>query len=165
MQHKIITYDDLVKVNNITSKVDIYIYMEVIYMTPKFRISTIKGLMKFPIYTISNMTKAIQFDMYKLSLRDYITPLTKIYRKKYEWFDKHIQIEVPNRTGMYFHIGNYYNESDGCELIGNSHIPYTDEDGNQLEMVTNSVKTYTEFYKVIYPWLTDKDKNVYLHIV
>ena len=162
------TYSDLNKIEHMTIPLNIHIYMEVIEMHDKYRISKIKGLSKMPICTLSNSEHALEFGTYELGIREEMTPLTIKYREKYEWFEKHIEFKVPFRTGLYFHIGNYYYESDGCELVGNATKWYEDtydKSNEAVKMVLNSSVTFKPFYELIYGWLKDDKKRVFVHIV
>lgn len=49
---------------------------------------------------------------------------------------------VPNHTKLLFHIGNFNNDSDGCELIGESIVTGA-EDG--VWVISNSGKAFDSF--------------------
>lgn len=86
---------------------------------------------------------AIPEGSYTLGLKKVVTPLTQIYRNKYTWFEWHIEIQdVEGYDSVYQHIGNYPKDTDGCQLIGDSH----GEDA-----VWNSTKTFEKYYKKIVP--------------
>lgn len=94
--------------------------------------------------------------IYQLKLRKEDTPLTKKYRTKYPWFKYHIEISnVPNFIGVYIHIGNNDDNSEGCLLTGDT----VNKDGTLL----NSTQAYIHFYNLIYP-LLEKDQKIMLQI-
>ncbi len=58
--------------------------------------------------------------VYPVQFRKVLTPLTRKYRKKYPWFDYHLELQnVPNFTHIYIHIGNFENSTAGCQVVGN----------------------------------------------
>ena len=61
-----------------------------------------------------------------------------------------IEIIVPDRSFILFHIGNYPSDSDGCELVGTTSTSYG---------VSESVKAYIHFYKIIMPLIRDGKLN------
>lgn len=52
-------------------------------------------------------------------------------------------LNVPGRSGIEFHNGNYANETDGCILLGQSWAVMSNKKTNQMELsVTFSVNTF-----------------------
>lgn len=62
----------------------------------------------------------ISAGMRELKIRKELTPLTRRYRSKFDWFEYHIEIiGVFDFTDIYVHIGNFESDTDGCPVIGN----------------------------------------------
>jgi hypothetical protein len=84
---------------------------------------------------------------YTLGLRRQDTPLTMKYRARYyPWFKYHIEIlNVPNFVGVYIHIGNYDENTDGCVLLGDG------ADNNTISpgMINSSTNAFKRFYGVV----------------
>jgi hypothetical protein len=89
----------------------------------------------------------IPVGFYELKLNKADTPLTLRYRARYpSWFTYHIEITgVPNFKGVYIHVGNTDEDTEGCILVGDN------ADNNQLGhgTVSNSVQAFTRLYKRI----------------
>lgn len=80
---------------------------------------------------------------YELGIRQEDTPKTLQYRAKYPWFKKHIEIlKVPNFVGVYIHIGNYDEDTDGCVLLGDT--------ANNNNIGTGEVGLSTNAFKRFY---------------
>lgn len=95
---------------------------------------------------------------YRLTIRKALTGLTLKYRKKFSWFEYHIELEnVPFFQGIYIHIGNKEKDTDGCILLG----VWLDR---KARFITSSTVTYEAFYKKYYPLIKD-NKDIYLNIV
>ena len=78
------------------------------------------------------------------------TPLTLKYRQKYPWFKNHLEVKsVPGFKGIYIHVGNYDENSDGCILLGDI------ADNNVLSpgSVMKSTEAFRRFYESVYPHL------------
>ncbi len=97
---------------------------------------------------------------YQLKIKEEITPLTLRYRKKYDWFDKHIELQdVPDFSNVYIHIGNFAEDTDGCQVIGLDLTIHKDSYANK-----QSAKCYKAFYQKVYPALK-AGKEVYYTII
>ena len=97
---------------------------------------------------------------YKLELRKVLSPMTKNYRSKYDWFLWHIQVmEVPNFSNVYIHVGNWEKDTDACLLIGNGFTDYDDKSA-----IWKSKPAFEEFYKTIVP-LLDSGTGVWITYV
>lgn len=65
------------------------------------------------------------------------------YSEKYKW---HFILEnVPGRSFILIHFGNYYRDTRGCIIVGNS---FTDIDGDGYRDVTSSKKTMKRILRV-----------------
>jgi hypothetical protein len=158
--------------NNIKDDVeyDIHIYQWIVIENNYLRICKIDGILPETIYTISDVRDLVLPGVYKLQLRKEDTPLTIKYRTLFpKLFKYHIELVVPNRTGIYYHIGNKFNQSDGCELVGNKIIKYKHKFDNDktyvLEQVLNSRVTYKQMYTNLLPFLNNDNINIYIHIL
>ena len=97
---------------------------------------------------------------YKLGIRKDITPMTQKYRDKYYWFDKHIELlDVPNFTGVYIHIGNFENNTEGCQIIGFDASTSRGEFRNK-----QSTLMFKMLYEKLYP-LLENGANIYYEII
>lgn len=84
--------------------------------------------------------------VYDLRLKEVLTPLTKKYRKKYPWFEWFVEIiGIPQFTYVYFHVGNFEKNTDGCPLLG-----YTADIDPQLNgFVGKSAKAFQAFQEIV----------------
>ncbi len=88
---------------------------------------------------------------YWLGIHQDITPLTQKYLddKRLPFFERHIEVlNVPNFVGVYIHIGNTDDDTEGCLIMGQRPLGFNEEN-----KIINSVLTYTAFYKWAYPIL------------
>ncbi|MFO7822343.1 MAG: DUF5675 family protein [Cyclobacterium sp.] len=84
---------------------------------------------------------------YPLSYNQNLTELTQRYRKRFPWFEYHIEIKnIPNYDLVYIHIGNTHQDTRGCILLADGVNTASKE-----KMVTHSQKAYERFYQAIYP--------------
>jgi len=93
---------------------------------------------------------------YFLGIRKEITPLTQKYLddKRLPFFERHIEVlNVPKFVGVYIHIGNTDDDTDGCILVGQKPVSLQEEN-----KIIDSVKTYTAFYSIVYPKLEAGEK-------
>lgn len=100
---------------------------------------------------------------YKLGIRNEITPMTQRYlddKRLKPWFERHIEIlNVPKFAGIYIHIGNFDEDTDGCILLGNNPNINSEEKGK----ISDSVVTYKKFYNKYYP-LLKQGKGIFIKI-
>ncbi len=76
------------------------------------------------------------------------TPLTLKYRAKYAWFKHHLEITgVKDFKGVYIHIGNKDEDTDGCVLLGDN------ADNNRIGY--GSISNSTQAFARVYKYLTD----------
>jgi hypothetical protein len=100
---------------------------------------------------------------YRLVLNKVETDLTLKYRKKYPWFKWHIMLQgVQGFAGIYIHIGNNDDDTDGCILMGDiaSNIVLTK---NFAKAIQESTVSFERFYKEYTP-LIEKEE-VYITVV
>ena len=91
---------------------------------------------------------------YVIGWREAITPLTKKYRSKFDWFDYHVEIkDVPNFTGIYIHKGNTADHSEGCIIVGSTANNNRGREG----FVGESTPTYEKLYDRIKVALNNGD--------
>ena len=97
---------------------------------------------------------------YELGLQSIETPKTLAYRTKYPWFKNHIEIQkVPNFKGVYIHIGNKDEDTDGCLLLGDT----ANNNNVAIGEITTSTVAFKRFYEVVHEALLKKEK-VFLEI-
>ncbi len=78
--------------------------------------------------------------IYQVVYQERLTGKTTAYRRKFDWFDKHLMLkDVPNYVDVYDHIGNFPKDSKGCRLITNI---MTANDPTQLGQSTPTFKRY-----------------------
>lgn len=98
---------------------------------------------------------------YRLRIRKEFTGLTMKYRQDERlkpWFTFHIEITgVPGFKGIYIHIGNHDDHTDGCVLLG----LWADK---SKRVITKSVHVYKNFYQKYYPLIDNEDNEVYLNV-
>lgn len=81
------------------------------------------------------------YEIKKRITEHYLSDMTKEYRKIYDWFDWHLELQgVEGKKYIYIHHGNFRKDTRGCILVGN-------EAGSNH--VNNSRKTYEKIYKAI----------------
>jgi hypothetical protein len=100
---------------------------------------------------------------YKLGIRKELTRLTQKHResKYYQgWFEYHIEVlDVPNFTGIYFHMVNNDDHTAGCQGgAKNAHIK------NGEFTCSNSTELMKEFYSIVYPRL-EAGEDVYYTVI
>lgn len=81
---------------------------------------------------------------YEIKHRKVLSGLTKHYRKKYDWFEWHLELQnVPDFKYVYIHIGNDDDDTDACILVGNSQISNTKKHAG---FIGNSTAAYRDLY-------------------
>ena len=99
----------------------------------------------------------IPIGVYKLKIREYMTPLTKKYRAKYSWFKYHIELQdVPNFKYVYLHIGNSTDDTDACQIIGRD---ASIQNGNFVNKYSTDM--FKAFYESVYPALVSGVEVLY----
>jgi hypothetical protein len=97
----------------------------------------------------------IDAGFYELKIQELETPLTMKYRKKYPWFENHIEITgLKRHKGVYLHVGNTDEDTDGCPLFGDV------ADNNQIGpgSVSQSTIAFKRWYEKVYPYLKSGKK-------
>ena len=89
----------------------------------------------------------IPANMYELKIRKELTPLTKRYKSKFNWFEYHIEITgIFNFKDVYVHIGNDEGDTAGCPVIGRD-ASLTDKGEFRNKLSTD---LYKEWYIATY---------------
>lgn len=92
---------------------------------------------------------------YKVGFNKSLTGLTQKYRNKYPWFEYHLHLKnVPGYEGIYIHVGNYHQNTEGCILLADGIGA-----GSSQLMVTHSQQAYKRFYLQIKKIL-DREEQV-----
>lgn len=79
---------------------------------------------------------------YEVKFREVLSPMTKRYQDKFDWFKWHLQImDVPGFTNIYIHIGNTDEHTEGCLLVGRT----ASVDGT----VGNSTTAFSDLYAIV----------------
>lgn len=113
----------------------------------------------FRVNKIKDTTR-IPEGRYKLSLRVTMSPKTKDYRAKYDWFKWHIELErVNNFENVYLHIGNKAEDSAGCILCGTT--PTNNDNG--ANFIHQSTIAFKRFYAWIFPKLR-REEVIYIQV-
>lgn len=94
---------------------------------------------------------------YDIKYRNSVTNLTEKYRRKYKWFNFHLELQnVPNFTGIYIHIGNTEKHTAGCQVIG------YDASTSKGEFINKqSTAFFMQFYKEVCAALDKGEKVTY----
>ena len=103
----------------------------------EYRVAKVKGMTRIKAgkYTIKYLTR--------------LTPLTEQYRRKYPWFDWHMELQdVENFNLVYIHIGNWHTNTDACILVGQTCDPYGTPDN-----IGRSTQAFKKLYLKMKPAL------------
>ena len=94
---------------------------------------------------------------YSVGWMEHDTPLTKYYRSRYHWFDKHIEVKgVKDFTGVYFHVGNTDKDTAGCVLLGDGANNNTLHKGR----IHPSTTAFKRFYHKLKPFIDEGEVNL-----
>lgn len=92
---------------------------------------------------------------YTLGIQPAETPKTLQYRTKYPWFKNHIEIlNVKDFKGVYIHIGNRDEDTDGCVLLGDT----VNNNNVTTGEISTSTVAFKRFYEAVYEALTKGTK-------
>jgi hypothetical protein len=95
---------------------------------------------------------------YEIIINRAETPLTLKYRSRYNWFLFHLMLkDVPNFTGIYFHVGKNDDWTDGCITMGNTVNNNNVREGE----IGDSVECFRKFYTELYDHLDYKFDGKY----
>jgi len=109
---------------------------------------------------ISGKTR-IPSGTYEVKFRKVLSGKTKQYRKRYSWFEWHLELQnVPNFKYVYIHIGNDHGDTDGCILVGNTANNNSQEQG----FIGSSTPIFNKLYNKVYLALTEGER-VYITIL
>lgn len=92
----------------------------------------------------------IDAGIWELKIQETVTLLTEKYRKKYPWFENHIEITgLPRHRSVYPHIGNTDEDTEGCPLFGDI------VDNNMITegAVSYSTQAFKRWYLKVLPHL------------
>lgn len=109
----------------------------------EFRPSKIKGETRIPA------------GKYEIVIQSQDTPMTFRYRQKYPWFINHLMLkDVPGFVGIYIHIGNTDDDTDGCILMGDN------ADNNVIGpgSISNSTACFKRFYEPLFEYIQSGKK-------
>ena len=121
------------------------------------------ALVPFKCYTLedefreSKVSKEtrIPAGVYELVIQTIETPKTLAYRAKYPWFQNHLMLkDVPGFIGIYIHVGNDDNDTDGCILLGDVAENNSIGEGR----IANSTVAFRRFYLEVYELIQKKVK-------
>lgn len=120
---------------------------------------------RFECYSLEDEQRDIKVDgetcipsgRYEIKKRQVDSPLTLRYRKKFNWFDYHLELQdVPGFDYVYAHIGNNDNHTDGCVLVGES----INSDG----FLGSSTSAFKKFYQKVSHCLSIGEKvEIFIH--
>lgn len=101
---------------------------------------------------------------YRIVQNKVLTNLTSKYRTKYSWFKWHLMIEnVKGFVGIYLHIGNDDDHTDGCVTMGDVANNISLKKFDKLT-IQESTDCFKRFYEVYVPWL-EAGNELYITIV
>lgn len=87
--------------------------------------------------------------------------ITRDYLRDFQpWFTRHLHLKnVPEFEGIYIHVGNFHENTDGCLLIADGVMA-----GTSRKSLQSSRNAYRRFYKIIAA-LLDSNEQVNIQIL
>lgn len=130
---------------------------------------TATGKLLFQAYTLEDQFQEVKVSKetrvpaqkYEIVLQMIDTPKTLQYRKKYNWFHRHLMLkDVPGFVGVYLHIGNTDSDTEACILLGDN------ADNNVIGpgSISNSTASFMRLYKELYDFLSIKGNKAFIEI-
>jgi hypothetical protein len=122
----------------------------------------------FQGYTLEDQFNAVKIaketripaGRYEIVINRTETPKTLAYRARYNWFLSHLQLaNVPGFQGIYIHIGNKDEDTDGCILLG-------DAAGNNIigdHGISASTEAFRRFYSATYDFLDHREGGKFVN--
>jgi len=111
---------------------------------------------KFVCYGLENKERKISPGLFKITLRK-AGKMHEDYKRKFSWHEGMLELKgVPNRSCIYFHIANYFQELKGCIGVGTNPI----HDENLLKMLTHSKVAYKKLYEFVLEAVKKEDCSV-----
>jgi hypothetical protein len=122
----------------------------------------------FQGYTLEDQFNAVKImketripsGRYEIIINRTETPKTLQYRVRYNWFQYHLQLaNVPGFQGIYIHIGNKDEDTDGCILLG-------DAAGNNIigdHGISVSTEAFRRFYVSAFDFLNHQENKKYVN--
>lgn len=122
----------------------------------------------FQGYTLEDQFNAVKIaketripaGKYEIIINRTETPKTLQYRQRYNWFHYHLQLaNVPGFQGIYIHIGNKDEDTDGCILLG-------DAAGNNVigdHGISVSTEAFRRFYTHTFDFLDFQENKKYVN--
>lgn len=102
----------------------------------------------------------IDAGLYEIKKRQELTPLTKRYREKFDWFDYHLELQaVPRHDFIYIHIGNDEKDTAGCLLVQDKANNNTIEEGFNSSSTPAFKRIYLEISRRL-----DQGNRVFLRV-
>lgn len=108
---------------------------------------------------------------YRLVINKVVTGKTNDYRARYPWFKYHIMLEnVKGFSGIYIHIGNRDDDTEGCLLVGDTQVNIAIPkykaivNGKSANAIGESTISFQRFYEEYYPLIEEVTNEVYLTV-